>query len=96
MPTGLNPGETKFVNDLQKYLLKNRTKNKEIYLLRNQTRGKGVGFFEENSFYPDFIMWLKEPEKQKIIFIDPKGISRLSLDHAKLTLHKQLKARNLG
>jgi len=90
-PTGLNPGETKFVTDLQKYLSKEPLQNKEIYLLRNRTRGKGVGFFEENSFYPDFILWLKDSKKQRIIFIDPKGISRLHLDHKKLTLHKYLK-----
>jgi len=90
-PTGLNPGETKFVTDLQNYLSKHPSQNRDVYLLRNRTRGKGVGFFEENSFYPDFIMWLKEPQKQRIIFIDPKGISRLDLGHKKLTLHKYLK-----
>lgn len=90
-PTGLNPGETKFVTDLQKYLSKHHLQNKDVYLLRNLTRGKGVGFFEENSFYPDFILWLKDSKKQRIIFIDPKGISRLHLDHKKLTLHKYLK-----
>lgn len=36
-------------------------------------------------------MWLKEPQKQKIIFIDPKGIARLSLTDDKLNLHKHLK-----
>lgn len=90
-PTGLNEGETKFVTDLQQYRSKQQLDHKEIYLLRNQTRGKGVGFFEENSFYPDFIMWIKEPKKQKIVFIDPKGISRLTLEHEKLKLHKHLK-----
>jgi len=36
-------------------------------------------------------MWIKESQKQKIIFIDPKGISRLTLDHDKLNLHKHLR-----
>lgn len=92
-PTGLNEGETKFVEDLQKYLIKKPVPEKEIYLLRNQTRGRGVGFFEENRFFPDFIMWVKDPEFQKIIFIDPKGIAHLTLDHPKLTLHQHLKRK---
>jgi len=92
-PTGLNEGETRFVEDLQKYLAKKPIPEKEVYLLRNQTRGKGVGFFEENRFYPDFIMWVKDPEAQKIIFIDPKGIAHLTKDHPKLTLHKHLKEK---
>ena len=89
-PTGLNKGETQFVRDLEQYI-KNNKIDQEIYLLRNLTRGKGVGFFEENSFYPDFILWLKEQQKQKIVFIDPKGIVRHSLTDPKLTLHKHLK-----
>ena len=91
-PTGLNKGETQFVRDLELYLNQNPIPDKDVYLLRNLTRGRGVGFFEENSFYPDFILWLKNQKKQKIIFIDPKGIGRLSLRDKKLTLHKHLKA----
>jgi len=56
------------------------------------TRGRGVGFFEENSFYPDFILWLKDQQKQKIVFIDPKGIVRHTLKDPKLTLHEHLQA----
>lgn len=92
-PTGLNEGETKFVVDLQKYLTKKPVPEKEIYLLRNLTRGRGVGFFEENSFYPDFIMWVKDQQTQKIIFIDPKGITHFTLDHPKLTLHEHLRTK---
>lgn len=28
---------------------------------------------EEKSFYPDFIFWLQEKERQTILFVDPKG-----------------------
>lgn len=90
-PAGLNSGETQFVNDLQKYLANKTLGNKQVYLLRNLTRGKGIGFFEENRFFPDFILWLKSPQDQRIVFIDPKGISRFSLDNPKLTLHIYLK-----
>jgi len=92
-PTGLNEGENKFVVDLQNYLTEKQVPDKEIYLLRNLTRGRGVGFFEENRFYPDFIMWLRDQESQKIVFIDPKGIAHLNKDHPKLNLHKYLRDR---
>ena len=91
-PTGLNKGETQFVRDLELYLNQNPVPDKDVYLLRNLTRGRGVGFFEENSFYPDFILWLKDQQKQKIVFIDPKGIVRHTLKDPKLTLHEHLQA----
>jgi hypothetical protein len=93
IPTGLNEGETKFVEDLQRHLTKKPVPDKEIYLLRNFTRGRGVGFFEENRFYPDFIMWIKDEQTQKIVFIDPKGLVHESLDAPKLTLHEHLKKK---
>ena len=91
-PTGLNEGETRFVQDLEKYLKENKIKW-EIFLLRNLTRGKGVGFFEENAFYPDFILWMIKDDQQKIVFIDPKGIGFYHLKHKKLTLHTYLQSK---
>jgi hypothetical protein len=29
---------------------------------------------ESSSFFPDFILWIVEENKQQIIFVDPKGI----------------------
>jgi len=77
-PVKLNKGETQFVLDLRNYLIKSREniKKKEIFLLRNLSR-RGIGFFKITGFYPDFILWIKDKEKQKIIFIDPKGIRNL-------------------
>ena len=75
-PIKLNMGETKFVSDLRDYLRNNgdKIKNKKIFLLRNLSR-KGVGFFQKVAgFYPDFILWIKEGNKQKMAFIDPKGL----------------------
>jgi len=49
---------------------KNPLLAKEIFLLRNLSKGKGIGFFQNAGFFPDFIMWIKE------------GISRLSFYRA--------------
>jgi len=40
---------------------------------------EGVGFqLQWSSFYPDFIMWLKNGKRQIIVFIDPKGLEHTS------------------
>jgi len=78
IPVRLNKGETKFVSDLRKFL--NRNKNSlgsiDIFLLRNLSR-RGIGFFLSSGFYPDFIIWVKNENKQHMIFVDPKGIRNL-------------------
>ena len=43
----------------------------ELFLLRNLSRGAGVGFFETDGFYPDFIMWIKTGESQRIVLVEP-------------------------
>jgi len=94
IPAGLNEGEAKFVEDLSDHLKTNpnNLKNCEIYLLRNLTRSKGIGFFQTSTFYPDFILWIIKDKRQKIIFIDPKGLTFIrDLEHPKLNLHKHLK-----
>lgn len=78
-PVKLNKGETKFVKDLRDYLRNNgdKIKNKRIFLLRNLSR-KGIGFFQRAAgFYPDFILWIKDGNRQKMAFIDPKGLRNL-------------------
>ena len=93
-PIALNVGETTFVKDIRKYYEENKDgllKDKEIYLLRNESR-KGIGFFEASNFYPDFILWVNDAEKQHVTFIDPKGIRNLrGLKDAKIQLYQQLK-----
>lgn len=93
-PVALNSGEKGFVKYLRDYYEKHKDdllKGKEIYLLRNESR-KGIGFFEASGFYPDFILWVNEGQKQRVVFIDPKGIRNLqSLDHPKIQLFKTLK-----
>jgi len=76
-PPGLNEGEKQFLEDLRSYWKAERDgvmKGKELYLLRNLGRGKGIGFFESRGFYPDFILWVKEGAKQRIIFVEPHGM----------------------
>lgn len=76
-PSGLNESEARFVRDLRKYWKAEHNgalKGKEVFLLRNLSRGRGVGFFEEQGFYPDFILWIVEDRRQRIIFVEPHGM----------------------
>jgi len=78
IPVKLNEGETKFVEDLRDFLesRKDLFEDKDLFLLRNLSK-KGVGFFLSAGFYPDFILWLKDGDKQYMVFVDPKGIRNL-------------------
>ena len=76
-PPGLNNSERQFVDDLRAYCQAEKDKSLskiELFLLRNLTRGKGIGFFEKRGFYPDFILWIKHDQSQRIIFIEPHGM----------------------
>ncbi len=77
IPVKLNKGETDFITHLRTFLLSKteQLKGKEFFILRNLSKGKGIGFFVETaSFYPDFILWIKQEKQQDILFVDPKGI----------------------
>lgn len=78
-PVALNKGEERFVKDLKHFyeLCPDYFKDKNLFLLRNASR-KGIGFFEANNFYPDFILWLIQEEKQFIGFVDPKGLRQIN------------------
>lgn len=93
-PVALNVGETALIKDIRKFYEENKDdflKGKEIYLLRNESR-KGIGFFEASNFYPDFILWVNDSQKQHVTFIDPKGIRNLKgLQDPKIQLYNQLK-----
>lgn len=76
-PPGLQPSEEQFVRDMRDFVRREAAASlaaTEIFLLRNLTRGKGVGFFENEGFYPDFILWLKEGDRQRIVFVEPHGL----------------------
>ena len=76
-PAGLNSSEEKFVSDLRDYCTNESgalPEGAELFLLRNLGRGKGVSFFESSGFYPDFILWIKSDEAQRIVFVEPHGM----------------------
>ena len=94
-PVALNEGETRFVEHLRHFHEHNAAffSGKRLFLLRNRSR-KGIGFFEANGFYPDFILWLIDDADgvQRIGFIDPKGLRQVNgFDHPKLKFHRVLK-----
>ena len=65
---------------------------KTFHLMRNLSRGKGVSFFADYHFYPDFILWIKDAHRQDILFIDPKGLAQFdSRVKSKVDLHQRIK-----
>lgn len=93
-PVALNDGEMRFVSDLKAYCESNPDEflSCPLYLLRNMSRGRGVGFFEAGNFHPDFILWRIAGPKQRITFVDPKGIRQLSwANEPKLDFHQTIR-----
>ena len=75
VPQGLNTGEAQFVEKLQEHLKDNPLQaNESVFLLRNRSRA-GVGFFSDlGSTYPDFILWIKRGNEQRVVFVEPHGM----------------------
>ena len=76
-PNSLEDSEQAFVDRLREYwksLSPTDQSKRKMYLLRNLTRGSGVGFYEAEGFFPDFILWTIEGEAQRVIFIEPHGM----------------------
>ena len=73
-PPKLNKGERNFVESLRIHLETSGVPDGEYFLLRNLSRGKGVGFFMDAGFFPDFILWIKRGDNQRIVFIEPHGL----------------------
>ena len=93
-PVSLNEGERTFVLTLKSYFENNKNffEDKELYLLRNNSGSEGIGFFEADNFYPDFVMWLIHEGKQYVTFIDPKGLRNLKgIKDAKIEFGKRIK-----
>ena len=64
---------------------------RELYLIRNRTRGRGVSFFDDFGYYPDFIVWLKDDALQHVLFLDPKGLGRFGgRERRKVRLHHEI------
>lgn len=93
-PVALNDGEMRFVHRLKDYCESHpqQFEGKPLFLLRNMSRGRGVGFFEAGNFYPDFILWRIDGDRQRITFVDPKGIRHLSWhSEPKLDFYKSIR-----
>jgi hypothetical protein len=94
-PAALNKHEKQFCYDLKAWVEREENgflADKELYLLRNQSRGKGISFFAEGGFFPDFILWIMEEDKQHIYFLDPHGLRHArAFQDAKIQFHKTIK-----
>ena len=77
-PALLTDSEQQFVELLREYWAANKDTvhaGQRTYLLRNLSKGKGVGFFESEGFYPDFILWhILSDGRQRLVFIEPHGM----------------------
>ena len=94
-PPGLQDSEGQFVEDLRTYCTENPDAlpvGTELFLLRNLTRGKGVGFFDSSGFYPDFILWIKKGDEQRVVFVEPHGMTHAKAysEDDKAQLHERL------
>ena len=93
-PEGLNEGERQFILDLKDHMEKNSDdlKDKKIFVLRNFPK-RGVGFFENVNFFPDFIIWIIDGTAQHILFVDPKGLVNIkgSFADEKIQLYNTIK-----
>ena len=99
-PPALNESEHRFVQDLIDFCLSKPTvlKDKELFLLRNLSRGKGIGFFDDSGFYPDFILWITQGKSQRLVFIEPHGMRMEDhpLINPKVNLHQKLQVQSAG
>lgn len=94
-PIALDTAEKNFLDDLIKEVGDHRAKYEglKFFVLRNQSQ-KGIGFFTEEGFYPDFILWIIRDDHQYITFIDPKGIRNCkTLSDSKIVFYKTLKEK---
>jgi hypothetical protein len=95
-PPALNEGEERFVRNLRDFCQSDPSalQGKELFLLRNLSRGKGIGFFSGSGFYPDFLLWLVGPGRQRLVFVDPHGLlnDKHPAVNQKINLHKKLQS----
>jgi hypothetical protein len=96
VPTHLNDGEKRFVDDLEKFCkaeTRGMLADVELYLLRNHSSDKAISFFTESGFCPDFILWLLQEQQQTIAFLDPKGMRNFTdnFNNPKVQLFRRIK-----
>ena len=98
-PPALEESEQHFVGDLCHYVCRQREElltKKEVFFLRNQSRGKGIGFYQNEGFYPDFILWITEGVKQRIVFIEPHGMLHEAIHEDNDIINLFQRLRNLA
>ena len=95
-PPALEDSEKHFVEDLYNYVRQQSgtsLASRKIFLLRNQSRGRGIGFYQNEGFYPDFILWIIEGAQQRIVFIEPHGMVHEAIheDNPRINLFERLR-----
>ena len=93
-PVPLDANERRVVEGLERIARRRRDclRGRELFLIRNLTRGRGVSFFDDFGYYPDFIVWLKDGGAQHVLFLDPKGLSRFGArERRKVALHREIR-----
>jgi hypothetical protein len=85
-PIALDKWEAQFVEDLASWCTRN--KGREVYLLRNQAVS-GLGFFQAANFFPDFLLWVQDGDRQHLAFVDPKGLHHFELSDPKILFAKR-------
>lgn len=89
-PVPLNSNEKQVVTSLAELARDDASclQGRELFLIRNLTRGRGVSFFDDHAYFPDFIVWLTGGASQHVVFLDPKGLVRFGPDERrKVGLH---------
>ena len=92
-PAALNQGEKKLVVDLTNLVDRNNEmlQGNEVHLLRNLTGSRGISFFDDFKYYPDFILWITG-KQQHMVFLDPKGLMHFGKKEIKkVGLHHKIK-----
>ena len=93
-PVPLNADEARVVDYLREMAkaADSVLAGRDLYLIRNLSTGKGVSFFDDFAYYPDFIVWLRDDDSQHIVFLDPKGLGRYGpREEEKVRLHGRIK-----
>ena len=92
-PLPLEENERRVVEGLASIAANNHAclQGRELFLIRNLTRSRGVSFFDDFGYYPDFIAWLRHGAMQHVLFLDPKGLGRYgNREHRKVKLHREI------
>ncbi len=71
--------EVRFIKNLEKFIKENKIENEWMFSKIDESLDRfHIPYFygKENiyrKFFPDFIFWIKNGDKYKIVFVDPKG-----------------------